>query len=102
MLFHGRENVLQTLPFGPQLVNTVGLISGGAPREVNEAIEKGLDLYITGDADHTQYHRCLEAGINMISGGHYATETWGVRLLGQHLQRQTGIGTVFLDLPTGL
>lgn len=102
ILFHGRENVLQTLPFGKNAVSTVGLVSGGAAHDVDEAIADGLDLFITGDADHTIHHVALEAGINVISGGHYATETWGVRQLASHLQKQTGVSTVFLDLPTGL
>jgi len=102
VLFRGRENALQLLPFGKAEVTTVGLVSGGATQEVSEAIAEGLDLYITGDADHTIYHQALEAGINVISGGHYATETWGVRLLAGHLQKETGLSTVFLDLPTGL
>jgi len=102
ILFHGRENALQILPFGKPLVTTVGLVSGGATSEVAAAIAEGLDLYITGDADHTIHHQALEAGINVISGGHYATETWGVRLLAAHLQKEVGVSTVFLDLPTGL
>jgi dinuclear metal center YbgI/SA1388 family protein len=102
VLFHGRENALQILPFGKKKVTTVGLISGGATRESEQAIAAGLDLYVTGDADHTIYHQAFEAGLNVISGGHYATETWGVRLLAQELQKQTGVPTVFLDLPTGL
>lgn len=102
ILFHGRENVLQILPFGPREIRSIGLVSGGATAEVHEAIADGLDLYITGDADHTIYHPCLEAGINVISGGHYATETWGVRQLSTRLQKDAGVATVFLDLPTGL
>jgi dinuclear metal center YbgI/SA1388 family protein len=102
VLFHGRENVLQVLPFGKNEVRTVGLVSGGAAHDVHEAIALGLDLFITGDADHTIHHTALEAGINVISGGHYATETWGVRQLAAYLQKQTGVPAVFLDLPTGL
>ena len=102
LLFHGRESVLQILPFGKPEVLSVGLVSGGATQEVSDAIAEGLDLYITGDADHTIYHQALEAEINVISGGHYATETWGVRLLAAHLQKETGVSTVFVDLPTGL
>jgi len=102
ILFHGRENVLQTLPFGKPLVSTVGLVSGGATSNLPEAIAAGLDLFITGDADHTIYHPALEAGINVISGGHYATETWGVRLLGRWLTSEHDLVTTFLDLPTGL
>jgi dinuclear metal center YbgI/SA1388 family protein len=102
ILFHGRENVLQILPFGKQKVQSVGIISGGASRELAEAIQEKLDLYITGDADHTVYHQALEAGINVIFGGHYATETWGVRQLSQKLTKETGVPVVYLDLPTGL
>lgn len=102
VLFHGRENVLQILPFGKPEVTSIGLVSGGAAAEVADAIAEGLDLYITGDADHTIHHQALEAGINVICGGHYATETWGVRLLARHLQKDHGLWTAFLDLPTGL
>ena len=102
ILLGGREQALQILPFGKQKVTTVGIVSGGAPSEVREAIEQGLDLYLTGDADHTIYHEALEAGINVISGGHYATETWGVRRLAEVMASETGLSTVFLDSPTGL
>lgn len=102
LLFHGRENALQVLPFGKHEVSSIGLVSGGAAHDVHEAITDGLDLFITGDADHTIHHPALEAGINVISGGHYATETWGVRLLAAHVQKTWGVPTVFLDLPTGL
>jgi putative NIF3 family GTP cyclohydrolase 1 type 2 len=84
-LFGAQQPVLNTLAFGPKEIRSVGLISGGAPYEVSQAIDEGLDLYITGDAQHAVYHSALEAGINVIFGGHYATETWGVRLLAKRL-----------------
>ena len=102
VLFRGREQVLQILPFGPKSIQTVGLVSGGAPYEVLQAIEQGLDLFITGDASHTIYHTALEAKMNVIFGGHYATETWGVRLLAQKLSKSKGLAVSFLDVPTGL
>lgn len=102
ILVGGREKALEILRFGPAEVTTVGLVSGGAPHELTQAIEENLDLYITGDASHQAYHTALEAGINVIFGGHYATETWGVRLLADRLKKDTGLETLFLDLPTGL
>lgn len=101
-LFGGRENTLRMLPFGKTRVESVGLISGGAPFEVEQAISAGLDLYITGDANHIVYHRAQEAGINVIFGGHYATETWGVRALGERCARELGLEHSFIDVPTGL
>jgi dinuclear metal center YbgI/SA1388 family protein len=93
---------LAVLPFGPKEISTVGLISGGAPLEVEQAIALGLDLYITGDANHVAYHRCREAGINAISAGHYATEVWGVQRVAARLAADTGLETTFVDIPTGL
>ncbi|MFW5800584.1 MAG: Nif3-like dinuclear metal center hexameric protein [Spirochaeta sp.] len=101
-LFAGRENTLGVLPFGTAEIRSVGLISGGAPFEVEQAIEAGLDLYITGDANHIVYHRAQEAGINVIFGGHYATEVWGVQAVGHKLAAEFGLEHQFIDVPTGL
>lgn len=101
-LFADGVEPLAVLPFGSREISTVGLISGGAPLEVDQAIRLGLDLYITGDANHIAYHRCREAGINAIFGGHYATEVWGVQRVARKLADDTGLDTRFLDVPTGL
>jgi dinuclear metal center YbgI/SA1388 family protein len=101
-LFGDTYRPLSVLPFGPAEIRSVGIISGGAPLEVDQAIEQGLDLYITGDANHIAYHRCRESGINAIFGGHYATEVWGVQLVGRKLEEEAGLVVTFLDVPTGL
>lgn len=100
-LFGSPDDVLGILPFGRPEVRTVAIVSGGAPHEVDEAIDQGIDLYITGDASHTIYHRCLEASINVIFGGHYRTETWGVRAVARKLAEEKNIETSFIDVPTG-
>ena len=101
-LFGTTDDLLGLLPFGPERNRTVGIISGGAPRDVVQAIDAGLDLFITGDASHTVYHNCLEAGINVMFGGHYRTETWGVRAVARHLEANLEVETMFVDIPTGL
>ncbi len=101
-LFGTTDDLLGVLPFGPERSESVGIISGGAPHEVEQAIDTGLDLYITGDASHTIYHHCLEAGINVMFAGHYMTETWGVRAVAGRLKEELGLETTFVDLPTGL
>jgi putative NIF3 family GTP cyclohydrolase 1 type 2 len=87
-------------------VKSVAVVSGGGVHDVDEAIEKGLDLYITGDAAHTIYHRCLESGINVIFAGHYLTEVWGVKLLMERFLAEPGaehsVAAEFIDVPTGL
>jgi dinuclear metal center YbgI/SA1388 family protein len=101
-LFGSSESVIQSLPFGVADIRQVGIVSGGAPASVHEAIHKGLDVFITGDASHTIYHAALEDGINVIFGGHYNTETWGVSALAESLADDTGLQTTFIDVPTGL
>lgn len=101
-LFGSVEVPIRILDFGRREVSSVGIISGGAPREFETAVDEGLDLFITGDAAHTVYHNCLESGLNVMFAGHYATETWGVARLGEKLFQETGVETRFIDVPTAL
>ncbi len=93
---------LSLLPFGRPDIRSVGIVSGGDPHAVSQAIDEGLDLFVTGDASHEVYHEALEAGINVLFAGHYATETWGVTLMSEFVRQKTGLETVLLDIPTGL
>lgn len=98
----GAASDAAVLPFGPEKIRSVGIVSGGAPNCVSEAIEKGLDCFITGDASHQIYHQAQEAGIHVIFGGHYKTEIWGVRALAARMKEELKLETVFVDVPTGL
>jgi dinuclear metal center YbgI/SA1388 family protein len=93
---------LAMLPFGKERIESVGVVSGGDPRAVSQAIEEDLDLFITGDASHEIYHQAQEAGINVLFAGHYATEIYGVRQMSEHVAREAGLDVVLLDVPTGL
>jgi dinuclear metal center YbgI/SA1388 family protein len=101
-LFGGSEELLGALPFGPETNSTVGIVSGGAPYDVAQAIDQGLDCFITGEASHSIYHNCLEAGINVIFGGHYRTETFGVEAVADYCRTTLGLDATIVDLPTGL
>jgi dinuclear metal center YbgI/SA1388 family protein len=101
-LFGDWESRPMMLPFGPEEIRSVGMISGGGTHEVAQAIEEGLDLYITGDSSHAVYHQSLEAGINVLFGGHYLTETGGVQAVMKKAADQLTLDTIFIDVPTGL
>ena len=90
------------LSFGKAKIKTVGIISGGASEDVEDAVEQGLDCYITGEFAHEDFHFAQEMGINVIAGGHYETETMGVSLVMQKVQSELGLECVFIDEPTGL
>lgn len=88
--------------YGPRIIHRVGILSGFGAREIEEAARLGCDLYLTGETSHAQYYDAQNAGINVIYGGHYTTETVGVQALGAHLQEKFGLDFAFIDLPTGL
>ena len=90
------------LPFGKPRVRTVALVSGGAASEALQAIDRGIDLFITGESSHSIYHACMEARINVLFGGHYRTETVGVIQWCERTAQETGLETRFFDIPTGL
>lgn len=96
------EKPLAVLKFGKDKVRTVGIISGGAADDVYMAVEQNLDAYITGEIGHSLYHYVKEAGINFIAGGHYQTETVGVNLVREKVEKELGLETVFIDVPTDL
>lgn len=93
---------VRMLPGGPEVVRRVGVVTGRAGSMIPDAIAAGLDAFITGEGAHHTYFDAMEGGINVYYGGHYATETWGVRALAAHLTERFGIPHHFIDQPTGL
>jgi dinuclear metal center YbgI/SA1388 family protein len=93
---------VRMVPGGPERVRRVGIVTGGAGDLLGAARELGLDAYVTGEGDHHHYFDAEEGGINLFLGGHYATETWGVRALAERLEERFGLPWTFLDHPTGL
>ena len=82
---------------GKQRVRRVGVISGGAASDVHEAIELGLDLFLTGEAQEPTYEICKEAGINFVAGGHYLTERPGIEALGEKVQTEFDLPVTFFE-----
>lgn len=97
----GASGAVQTLPFGSERIEDVAILTGSGIDWLEEAVEADVDVLVTGEATHMSYHDAREAGMNVIVGGHYATETPGVRAL-QSLVGQWGVDTIFIDHPTGL
>jgi dinuclear metal center YbgI/SA1388 family protein len=87
---------------GPAAVRRVGLVTGGAGSHLEAAAREGVDTFITGEGPHHTFTLAHELGINLIYGGHYATETFGVKALGAHLGKKYRVPFVWLDCPSGL
>lgn len=89
-------------PGGPEKVESVGVITGGAGSEIAGVAATGVDTLITGEGPHWSYTAAEELGVNLIYGGHYATETFGVKALAERWADQFGVSWSFIDHPTGL
>lgn len=89
-------------PAGPEKIQKIGIITGGAGSEVARVAAAGVDSFITGEGPHWSYPLAEELGINLFYGGHYATETWGVKAISEICSRKFAVTWDFLDHPTGL
>jgi dinuclear metal center YbgI/SA1388 family protein len=89
-------------PGGLQKVSRVGVVTGGAGAEVARAAAEGVDTFITGEGPHHSYTLAEELGVNLFYGGHYATETLGVKMLAAHISPRFLAPWEFIDHPTGL
>ena len=96
------EKPIAVLNFGKKQIKTAGIISGGAAEDIREAVELGLDVFITGEFSHELYHYAKENKINVIAGGHYQTETVGVNLVMKKLAKEKKMDVEFIDVPTGM
>jgi dinuclear metal center YbgI/SA1388 family protein len=84
---------------GPATVRRLAIVSGGAASRLPQAIAAGYDAFLTGEPKENVMADAQEAGIHFIGAGHYATETFGVRRLGDLLAARFGLDHVWVDLP---
>ena len=84
---------------GPEQVRSVAIVSGGGSPYLGAAISQGLDAFVTGEPVERVMLQAREAGIHYIAAGHYATETLGVRRLGEMLAEKFALQHVFIDVP---
>lgn len=85
-----------------RLIRRLGIVSGSGGSAVADACECGLDALLTGEFHHQDYHPAMEESLSVISAGHYATETTGIRKLCDWTRENLSLDTEFIDLPTGL
>jgi len=89
------------ISFGRKVRN-VGVVSGGGWSGLSDAEKIDIDTFLTGEPSHSGYSLAEEMGINLIFSGHYATETLGVKAVGEMLRKKLGLPVEFIDHPTGL
>jgi dinuclear metal center YbgI/SA1388 family protein len=84
---------------GPPLVRRLAIVSGAGSDYTADAAAAGADALLTGEPAERSMAQAREAGVHLIAAGHHATETFGVRRLGEHLAERFELRHVFLDVP---
>ncbi len=96
----GRTPIL--LPGGGEMCGKIGIVTGAAGGGMKTAAKEGVDTFITGEGQHWTYALAEELGLNVFYGGHYLTETFGVKALASELSKKFRVPWEFLDHPSGL
>lgn len=94
-----RHEVLLATPDADAVVQTLGIITGGANSEWRQAWQDGLDAFLTGEMSEHDWHDAQEAGIHMFAGGHHATEQFGIQALMERVQRELDVACFYIDSP---
>jgi len=81
-----------------KLLQTIGLCTGAAQGMISQAVDLGLDAYLSGEISEPTVHIANETGLNYFSAGHHATERGGIMALGKHLKQEFQIDFEFIDL----
>jgi dinuclear metal center YbgI/SA1388 family protein len=84
---------------GPEVVHSVAIVSGGAPGDLTGAIAAGVDAFLTGETAEHVMADARENGVHFIAGGHYATERFGIRRLGELVSERFGVDHKFVEIP---
>ena len=84
---------------GPDRISTVGIVTGAGGFALHEAGPLGLDALVTGEPSEPVMGEAREYGIHFLAGGHYATETFGIRRLGELVAERFSIEHEFIDVP---
>jgi dinuclear metal center YbgI/SA1388 family protein len=84
---------------GPPRVQRLAIVTGAGADYTADAAAAGADALLTGEPAERSMAQAREAGIHLIAAGHHATETFGVRRLGEYLAERFDLRHVFIDVP---
>ena len=98
MVSHSLQRDALHLPGGKELVKRIAWCSGGAQGYIDQAIEWGADVYISGEVSEQTTHLAKECGLHYLSAGHHATERLGIKALGEHLEKKFDLQCFFVDI----
>jgi dinuclear metal center YbgI/SA1388 family protein len=94
---------VKVFSYGVKKIKKFGVVSGGGPYLIQEALDKNLDVYLTGEPRESTEAMAKEGEINFIYLGHYNSEKFGVIALGKFLKKKfPDLECKFIDIPNPL
>ena len=96
-------SIMASHEFGPKTVERIAIVSGSGADAMHQMKNENIDTLITGNPKHSEFYAARELKINVIYAGHYATEVFGVKAIGEKLKNEFNeLNTLFIDAPSGL
>lgn len=89
---------LHLSPPSNKVIKTIAWCTGGGQNYIELAAEQGIDAFISGEVSEQTTHIVNEMNIHFFAAGHHATERYGVKALGEHLQKELNVEVVFIDI----
>lgn len=83
---------------GPEQIQRIAVVSGGAADVFQQAIDERMDLYLTGEPAEWAFHVANESGVYFLAAGHHATERPGPAAIADWLRSRLGLEAEFVDL----
>jgi dinuclear metal center YbgI/SA1388 family protein len=88
-----------SLAAGDKPISRIAWCTGAAQSYIDQAADRGFDVFISGEVSENTFHYAKECGIHYIAAGHHATERYGVQALGRLISEQFGLQHQFIDIP---
>ncbi|MCE7564528.1 Nif3-like dinuclear metal center hexameric protein [Aliivibrio fischeri] len=89
---------LHIKPTQDKPIKTVAWCSGGGQDYIELAAQQGMDAFISGEISERTTYIARELGIHYFAAGHHATERYGVKALGEWLEKEHGFDVKFIDI----
>lgn len=93
------REVLHISASNNKVIKRVAWCTGGGQGYIDACAQQGFDAFISGEISEQTTHSARELNIHYFAAGHHATERYGVKALGEHINSITGIEVEFVDVP---
>ena len=96
-------SLLASHEFGTNIIKKIAIVSGSGADAIHQMKNENIGTLITGNPKHSEFYAARELKINVIYAGHYATEVFGVKAIGEKLKNEFNeLNILFIDAPSGL